>query len=223
MGYNIMTVRIYLRASTQDQDAERAKEFIEAEAVRHGLELTGAVRYVENYSGRKVARPELTRLMDESEPGDIILLEQIDRLTRLTSAKWKELKQAIDGKGLHIVACDVPTSFQVLGEAQDEMQQRVLESVNAMLIEILAATASKDYEDRRRRQKEGIERNAHKFNGRPANPETAERCQKVFKSVENKIESLEAALKTYGVGRATYYRWKKENGLTKSTTPAPAE
>ena len=32
------------------------------------------------------------------------------------------------------------------------MQQRILKSVNSMLMEILAATASKDYEDRRRRQ-----------------------------------------------------------------------
>ncbi|HCM0914388.1 recombinase family protein [Vibrio natriegens] len=210
-----MTIRVYLRASTQDQDAERAKKYIIEEATKQGLELSSAKYYIENYSGRKVARPELTKLMADSNKGDIILLEQIDRLTRLTSAKWKELKHAIDGKGLQVVACDVPTSFHVLKPAESEMQQRILESVNSMLIEILAATASKDYEDRRRRQAEGIKANKEKFNGRPANPETAKKCEKVYKSVENKIELLGAALKTYGVGRATYYRWKKEQGLTK--------
>lgn len=213
-----MTIRIYLRASTSDQDAERAKEYIIEEATRQRLNLNNAVYYVENYSGRKIARPKLTTLLNESEQDDIILLEQIDRLTRLTSAKWKELKQAIDGKGLHIVACDVPTSFQVLNSAQDEMQQRILESVNSMLIEILAATASKDYEDRRRRQKEGIEANRDKFKGRKADPETANKCEKVFKAISAKIEKLDEALKTYSVGRATYYRWKKEQELVKSTT-----
>ena len=43
------------------------------------------------------------------------------------------------------------------------MQQRIIESVNSILIEILAATASKDYEDRR--QQEGIEANRDKFKG----------------------------------------------------------
>ncbi|MEJ6079069.1 recombinase family protein [Vibrio sp. 1-Bac 57] len=204
-----MTIRIYLRASTSDQDAERAKEYIIAEAKKQKLDLDHAVYYVENYSGRKVARPQLTKLLNDSKQNDIILLEQIDRLTRLTSSKWKELKQAIDGKGLNIVACDVPTSFQVLNPNQDEMQQRILESVNSMLIEILAATASKDYEDRRRRQQEGIEANRDKFKGRKADPETANKCEKVFKAVSAEIEKLNDALKRYGVGRATYYRWKK--------------
>ncbi|EGZ6886725.1 hypothetical protein DDO03_17120 [Vibrio cholerae] len=213
-----MTIRVYLRASTQDQDAERAKQYIIDEATKQGLNLSDAKYYTENYSGRKVARPELTRLMNDSSKGDIILLEQIDRLTRLTSDKWKELKHAIDGKGLQIVACDVPTSFHVLKSTENEMEQRILESVNSMLIEILAATASKDYEDRRRRQEEGIEANKHKFNGRPANPETAKKCEKVFKSVTGNIETLDAALKTYKVGRATYYRWKKEQGTSKQNT-----
>ncbi|WP_160061056.1 recombinase family protein [Psychromonas sp. L1A2] len=208
-----MTIRIYLRASTSDQDAERAKEYIIAEAKKQKLDLDNAVYYVENYSGRKVARPQLTKLLNDSKQNDIILLEQIDRLTRLTSSKWKELKQAIDGKGLNIVACDVPTSFQVLNLNQDEMQQRILESVNSMLIEILAATASKDYEDRRRRQQEGIEANRDKFKGRKADPETANKCEKVFKAVSAEIEKLNDALKTYGVGRATYYRWRKNNKL----------
>jgi len=46
------------------------------------------------------------------------------------------------------------------------MQQRILKSVNSMLMEILAATASKDYEDRRRRQQEDIEENRDKFKGK---------------------------------------------------------
>lgn len=211
-----MTIRIYLRASTSDQDAERAKTYIITEATKHNLDLDNAVYYVENYSGRIVARPQLTKLLNESKKNDIILLEQIDRLTRLTSSKWKELKHAIDGKGLNIVACDVPTSFQLLNPNQDEMQHRILESVNSMLIEILAATASKDYEDRRRRQQEGIEANKDKFKGRKADPQTTNKCQKVFKAVTADIEKLNDALKTYGVGRATYYRWKKEQEQLKS-------
>ncbi|EIV8504249.1 recombinase family protein [Vibrio diabolicus] len=210
-----MTVRIYLRASTSETDALRARMYIHEQALANNLSLSNSVEYIENYSGRKVARPELTRLLNESETGDIILVEQIDRLTRLTSCNWKKLKSEIDSKGLRIVACDVATSFKVLDDCQDEMQQRILESVNSMLIEILAATASKDYEDRRRRQREGIEKAKArgKFKGRQANPETAIKCEKVHRMVNAGVEKLPDALKTYKLGRATYYRWKSSCNL----------
>lgn len=204
-----MTVHIYLRASTNDQDADRARTYILEQAEVNGLVIDDTAKwYVENYSGRKVSRPELDKLLEAAEKGDVLLVEGMDRLTRLTSSNWKKLSLKIDQKGLWIVACDVSTSFKVLDKAQDEITQRVLESVNKMLIEILAAVADKDYEDRRRRQAEGIENNKHKFKGRQASPETVIKCGKVFKAVQAKIETLEQALKTYGVGRATYYRWK---------------
>ncbi|MCW8346025.1 recombinase family protein [Vibrio sp. ZSDZ65] len=211
-----MTVRIYLRASTSEADALRAREYILEQALLNNLSLLNSVEYIENYSGRKVARPELTRLLSESSSGDIILVEQIDRLTRLTSSNWKTLRSEIEQKGLKVVACDVATSFKVLEHTQDEMQQRVLESVNSMLIEILAATASKDYEDRRRRQREGIEKakNHGKFKGRQANPETAIKCEKVHRMVNAGVEKLPEALKTYNLGRATYYRWKSSQTQT---------
>jgi hypothetical protein len=40
-----------------------------------------------------------------------------------------------------------------------------------MVLDMLAVISRKDYEDRRRRQGESIERNRDKFRGRPANEE----------------------------------------------------
>jgi hypothetical protein len=51
-----------------------------------------AACYTENESGAKLARPELFRLLADSEPGDILLIEQVDRLSRLTAADWERLK-----------------------------------------------------------------------------------------------------------------------------------
>ncbi|MCY1304648.1 putative transposon DNA-invertase [compost metagenome] len=47
----------------------------------------------------------------------------------------------------------------------------MLEAVNGMLLEMLAAVARKDYEDRRRRQAEGIARGKAEgvYKGRPVN------------------------------------------------------
>jgi DNA invertase Pin-like site-specific DNA recombinase len=76
--------RIYLRASTDHQDAERARGAVEAFAAER--QLVVAATYVENESGAKLQRPELFRLLSHSKPGDVMLVEQIDRLSRLTDA-----------------------------------------------------------------------------------------------------------------------------------------
>lgn len=41
-----------------------------------GLPIVGT--YVENESGAKLARPELFRLIADSKPGDVLLIEQVD-------------------------------------------------------------------------------------------------------------------------------------------------
>ena len=43
--------------------------------------------------GAKLQRPELFRLLGDSKPGDILLVEAIDRLSRLTTADWLKLQR----------------------------------------------------------------------------------------------------------------------------------
>jgi len=63
---------------------------LRAFAAERGLKI--AAWHVENESGAKLARPELFRLLNDSQPGDILLVEQVDRLSRLTDADWQKLK-----------------------------------------------------------------------------------------------------------------------------------
>jgi DNA invertase Pin-like site-specific DNA recombinase len=42
-----------------------------------------------NESRTKLARPELFRLLADAQPGDILLVEQVDRLSRLTAPDWE--------------------------------------------------------------------------------------------------------------------------------------
>ena len=85
-------VRAYLRASTDEQDATRAREQLEAFATERGLRIVAW--YVENESGAKLARPELSRLLADACEGDILLVEQVDRLSRLTDGDWQKLQPA---------------------------------------------------------------------------------------------------------------------------------
>jgi DNA invertase Pin-like site-specific DNA recombinase len=166
-----MYIRAYLRASTDEQDANRAREQLQGFARERGLRVAGW--YVEAVSGASLARPELFRLLSDSEPGDVLLLEQVDRLSRLTARDWERLKGEIRGKGVRIVALDLPTSWTLLGAAKDDFTARMIGAINDMLLDMLAAIARKDYEDRRRRQVQGIQRAQSQglYRGRPENTE----------------------------------------------------
>lgn len=152
MDVTPMLTRAYLRASTNEQDATRGRSQVEAFAAEH--DLTIAATYVENESGAKLARPELFRLIADSKPGDVLLVEQVDRISRLTDGDWRKLRAELDAKQIRVVALDLPTSW-MLASAGDDFTKRMFAAVNAMMLDVLAAVARKDYEDRRRRQAQG--------------------------------------------------------------------
>jgi DNA invertase Pin-like site-specific DNA recombinase len=163
-----MFIRSYLRASTQEQDAKRAEADLEQFAAERGVKI--AARYVENESGAKLARPELFRLINDAHKGDVLLVEQVDRLSRLNAADWDELKAKLNEKRIRVVSLDLPSSWGALkASASDDATQAMLDAVNRMLLDMLAIVARKDYEDRRRRQAQGIEKakKEGRFKGRP--------------------------------------------------------
>lgn len=149
-----MFIRAYLRASTQERNADRARADLVRFAEERGQRI--AAFYLENESGAKLERPELMRLLSDAAENDILLLEQIDRLTRLRATDWDELKGQIRAKGVRIVALDLPTSWLMFEAKPDEFTARLFEAVNAMLMDTLAAVSRKDYEDRRRRVAQGL-------------------------------------------------------------------
>lgn len=151
-------VRAYLRASTDDQDAGRARADLEQFVRERSLKV--AAWYAENESGATLQRPELFRLITDASEGDILLVEQVDRLSRLKEGDWDKLKQHLAAKRIRVVALDLPTSWSALtGPVRgddDDVTPLLLDAINRMLLDMLAAIARKDYKDRRRRQAQGI-------------------------------------------------------------------
>lgn len=148
-----MFVRAYLRASTDDQDASRARADLERFAAERGLTI--AATYVENASGASLARPELFRLLGDAQSGDVLLVEQVDRLSRLTAEDWERLKAEMAVRHIRVVALDLPTSWSMASTEADPFTGRMFDAINSMLLDVLAAVARKDYDDRRRRQAQG--------------------------------------------------------------------
>lgn len=162
-------IRAYLRASTNEQDAARARGQVETFAADRGMQI--AAWYRENESGAKLARPELFRLLSDAHPGDVLLVEQVDRLSRLNAADWDRLKVELAVRKVRVVALDLPTSWAMATSKVDDFTARMFDAINGMMLDMLAAVARKDYEDRRRRQMQGQAKAKAegKYVGRPEN------------------------------------------------------
>jgi DNA invertase Pin-like site-specific DNA recombinase len=162
----------YLRASTSDQNAKRAQNALQEFVQQKGHRVAGW--YVENESGASLQRPELLRLLDDMAIGDAIIIEQIDRLSRLDEKSWFILKEMLNKKELKVISLDLPTSHIALSaQVTDEFTTSMLKAINSMMMDMLAAIARKDYQDRRRRQAEGIKKAKEegKYRGRQPNLE----------------------------------------------------
>jgi DNA invertase Pin-like site-specific DNA recombinase len=162
----------YLRASTSDQNAKRAQSTLQEFVQQKGHRVAGW--YIENESGASLQRPELLRLLDDTAIGDAIIIEQIDRLSRLDEKSWFILKEMLNKKELKVISLDLPTSHIALSaQMTDEFTSSMLKAINNMMMDMLAAIARKDYQDRRRRQAEGIKKAKEegKYRGRQPNLE----------------------------------------------------
>jgi DNA invertase Pin-like site-specific DNA recombinase len=193
-----MVTRIYVRASTKEQDAERALNTLINFA-------TGEyITYIENESGTKLNRPILNRLLDESEQGDILLVESVDRLSRLTQDDFDTLKQKIKAKGLKLIIHDLPTTHV---NTADNMTGEILNVINSMLIDLLATMARLDNEKRKERIKQGLERSGYKPTGKKADTKKHDRIKQLLANGDMTKEEIAKAV---GVGVATVYRVAKQ-------------
>jgi DNA invertase Pin-like site-specific DNA recombinase len=193
-----MTIHIYVRASTKDQDAERALDDLKEFASKLNEEIK---EYVENESGTKLDRPVLNQLLADAVKGDTLLVESVDRLSRLTQAEFKVLKGRIEEKGLKLVVADLPTTH-VLLNTDDTITSSILNLVNNLLIDLLATMARLDNEKRIERIKQGLERSGYKPNGKKADTQKHDR----IKELNAKGLTKEEIAKAVGCGVATVYR-----------------
>jgi DNA invertase Pin-like site-specific DNA recombinase len=207
-----MNTHLYLRASTKDQDANRARVALESFAAEKGLHITGV--YAENISGTKLNRPELMRLLDTAEKGEVLLVESVDRLSRLSTADWDTLKATIKAKGLRLVVADLPTSHMMVEDKG--ITGQIMEVINSMLLDLMATMARLDQEKRVQRIREGLE------NKRAAEPEwkpvgkgkNADKWKEVQSLMqEHPTMSADKIAKLADCGVATVYRIKREMTL----------
>lgn len=157
---NKLNARIYQRVSTKGQDLTR-QDVLRAEAEAQGYQVVAT--YSEKESGTTEKRPELQRMLADLNEGDIIIAEHLDRITRLPMDKAEALMAAIKAKGATV---SVPGLID-LPKAEDGMTGIVMEATQAMLLKMALYQCRADWETRRERQRQGIERTKAEDAGKP--------------------------------------------------------
>ncbi|WP_235513728.1 recombinase family protein [Aquabacterium parvum] len=160
--------RVYLRVSTDDQDLQRQDAIVEA---TRAAGYYVAKVYKEKASGARADRPELLSMIDDLQPGEVVVAEKIDRISRLPLAEAERLVAAIRAKGARLAVPGIVDLSELAANAEG-VSRIVLESIQELLLKLALQMARDDYEDRRERQRQGIElaRSAGKYKGRRADP-----------------------------------------------------
>ena len=144
--------RIYLRVSTDEQDLTRQAD-IEHNARAAGYYIAGVYR--EKASGARADRPELLRMIADLQPGEVVVAEKIDRISRLPLAEAEQLVASIRSKGAKLAVPGVVDLSDFVAGA-DGVARIVLESVQELLLKLALQMARDDYETRRERQRQGV-------------------------------------------------------------------
>jgi DNA invertase Pin-like site-specific DNA recombinase len=165
--------RIYLRVSTAEQDLTRQAD-IENSTRSAGFYIAGVYR--EKASGARADRPELLRMIADLQPGEIVVAEKMDRISRLPLAEAEILVTAIRNKGARLAVPGLVDLSDLAAEAGG-IAKIVLESVQEMLLKLALQMARDDYETRRDRQRQGVQltKVAGKYTGRQADTTTHDR------------------------------------------------
>lgn len=146
---SIKIARIYLRVSTDEQDLTRQAD-IEQSTRAAGYYIAGVYR--EKASGTRADRPELLRMIADLQPGEVVVAEKIDRISRLPLAEAEQLVASIRTKGAKLAVPGL-VDLSDFAAAADGVARIVLESVQELLLRLALQMARDDYETRRERQR----------------------------------------------------------------------
>lgn len=197
-GGNIMALIGYARVSTKDQnDARQLK----------ALKKAGCERiYTEKVSGKDMNRPELQRMLDELQPGDVIVIHELSRLSRST----KDLLEIVDVIQSKCAGLRSITDTW-LDLSDDNPMSEFIFTIFSGLVQ---------YERKliKQRQAEGIEiaKAKGKFRGRKTKlvegGEEEVRRNAIIKDYQDGV-SIADIRKTYKVGTGTIYRLLEREGI----------
>ena len=134
----------YIRISDVTQKIHRQMDFMKE------LGIAEDHIFIDKQSGKNFERPAYKRLMRKLKSGDTLYIKELDRLGR-NKEEIKEELNKLRSKQIRVKITNIPTTMHDFGE-----DDWILDMVNNILIEVLAAVAEQERITNHQRQAEGI-------------------------------------------------------------------
>ncbi len=201
--------RVYLRVSSDTQNLTRQEQVI-SDARNAGYYI--AAVYKETASGTTMDRPELLRMLSDLQPGEVVIAEKLDRISRLPLKEAEHLIDTIKSKGARLAIPGL-VDLSEISKDLNGMSKIVIDTVQELLLKIALQMAYEDYEVRRERQLQGQEvRKKNKlYPGRKANEEVNQKIIKFRnKGFSIKETSIQANCSTAQV-KKIWRKYKEES------------
>ena len=198
----------YLRVSTKDQNVARQLKALK----EYRDKLLDENVFVDKQSGKNFEREEYCRLKAMLQPGDELIIKELDRLGRNKEEIKKELSWFKDHK-IIVRILNVPTTL-----IDFQGQEWIFDMINNILIEVMGAVAEEERKKILERQKEGIAampiidgKRVSTKTGRPMGKPAREivGVETYRKKVADGTMSVTDSCKELGISRTQWYRMCK--------------
>ena len=184
-----MSIHYYVRVSTMDQKIDRQLlAYDKADRI-----------YVDKMSGVKRDRPDLVRMLNDLQAGDMVVVKSIDRLSRSTKDLLEIVEQIRKARAnLHILDLKIDTST----------------SMGGCVLTILGAIAEMERKTIKERTAEGIAiaKSQGKYKGRKKGAISLRDKESIkrFKIFYNSGLTKSDIAREFNVSRTTVYKWIAE-------------
>ncbi|CUX25279.1 recombinase family protein [Clostridium sp. C105KSO13] len=205
-----MPVYGYHRTSTKEQHLDRGLLEISKFCEENQINLLDI--FTDQLTGKKFDRPEYQFLKKRIQPGDVLIITELDRLGRNKRQILKELEYYRDRK-VRVMILEIPTTLMDFSNWDNKLAALIMETINNLLIEVYAVFAETEIEKKEKRQREGIEakklRGEWDDYGRPHIMDKAAFAQ-AFERVVAGTLTPTALRKELGMSSATFYRYRTQ-------------
>lgn len=193
------------RVSTKDQNPQRQIEAFKKEGIEE--------RYIfidkcSGNGGNLDKRDEYQKARAIVRKGDTVYLDALDRLGRNTKEIEQEWRYFTEEVGCYVVVLSMP----LLDTRPKEGVVDVSEMVSKIALTIFAWMAQRETEERKRRQRDGIEiaKREGKYKGRKPVEVDKYEFARLFAEVQSGERTNKYVMDKMGLKRNTYYKLVEE-------------
>lgn len=203
----------YHRTSTAEQHLDRGINELKEYAKNNKIKLHKNKIYTDQQTGKNFNRPGYLIIKEEVlEPGDVLLITELDRLGRNKDDTLKELRYFKDNN-IRVMIIELPTTLMNISSMEDSIAKMMLDTINNMMLELFASIAHAEMKKKEKRQREGIEakkaRGEWDDYGRPRKLSLDE-FQKYYADVQNGKKKPFELMHELGLTQSTFYRYKNQ-------------